>query len=140
VIESLCVLKYSAVSLGQYQKFIELSLNESFRDMVRSKGGLEFFPSDNISLRLHSIVVVPPNASSTTKLLGCEESFICFGAWDGEYCKLGFDGTEPGIYIKGLFSLMEERRLCTKEILITSRWMFFTSTLRRTELMLLGLH
>jgi hypothetical protein len=84
VIKSLCVLKYSAVSLGKCQKFIELSLNESFRDMVRSKGSLEFFPSDNMSLRLHSIVVVPPNASSTMKLLGCEESFVCFGAWDGE--------------------------------------------------------
>jgi hypothetical protein len=35
---------------------------------------------------------------------------------------------------------MEERGLRTEEILITSRWMFFTSTLRRTELMLLGLH
>jgi hypothetical protein len=35
---------------------------------------------------------------------------------------------------------MEERGLRTEEILITSRWIFFTSTLRRTELMLLGLH
>jgi hypothetical protein len=35
---------------------------------------------------------------------------------------------------------MEERGLRTEEILITSRWMFFTSTLRRMELMLLGLH
>jgi hypothetical protein len=82
VIESLCVLKYSAASLSKCQKFIELSLNESFRDMVCPKGGLEFFPNNNMSIRLHSIVVVPPNASSTTKLLGCEESFICFEAWD----------------------------------------------------------
>jgi hypothetical protein len=35
---------------------------------------------------------------------------------------------------------MEERGLRTEEILITSRRMIFTSTLRRTELMLLGLH
>jgi hypothetical protein len=84
VIESLCVLKYSAASLSKCQKFIELSLNESFRDMVCPKGSLEFFPSDNMSLRLHSIVIVPPNASSSTKLLGCEESFVCFGAWDRE--------------------------------------------------------
>jgi hypothetical protein len=84
VIESLYVLKYSAVSLGQCQNFIELSLNESFWDMVHSKGGFEFFPVDNMSIRLHSIVVVPPNASITTELLGCKESFVCFGAWDGE--------------------------------------------------------
>jgi hypothetical protein len=84
VIESLCVLKNSAVSLSKRQKFIELLLNESFRDMVRPKGGLEFFPSDNMSLWLYSIVVVPPNASNTLKLLGCEESFVCLGTWDEE--------------------------------------------------------
>jgi hypothetical protein len=84
VIESLCVLKYSAASLSKCQKFIELSLNESFRNMVCPKGGLEFFPGDNMSIRLHGIVVFPPNASITTELLGCEESFVCFGAWDGK--------------------------------------------------------
>jgi hypothetical protein len=84
VIESLCVLKNSTVSLSKCQKFIKLSLNESFRDMVCPKGCLKFFAGDNMSIRLHSIVVVPPNASSTTELLGCEESFVCFGAWDGE--------------------------------------------------------
>jgi hypothetical protein len=81
VIESLCVLKYGAVSLGKCQKFIELPLDESFRDMVRPKGGLEFFPGDDMSIRLHGIVVVPPNASSSTELLGCEESLVCFRAW-----------------------------------------------------------
>jgi hypothetical protein len=84
VIESLCVLKYSAVPLGKCQKFIELPLNESFREMVHPKGCLKFFPSDNMSIRLHGIVVVPPNASITTELLGCKESFVCFRAWDGE--------------------------------------------------------
>jgi hypothetical protein len=84
VIESLCVLKYSAVSLGKCQKVIKLSLNESFRDMVRPKGGLEFFLGDDMSIRLHSIVVVPPNVTSTTELLGYEESLVCLGTWDGE--------------------------------------------------------
>jgi hypothetical protein len=84
VIESLCVLQYSAVPLGKRQKFIELPLNESFRNMVCSKSSLEFFPCDNMSFRLHGIVVVPPNASITTELLGYEESFVCFGAWDGK--------------------------------------------------------
>jgi hypothetical protein len=82
VIESLCVLKYSTVPLGKCQKFIELPLNESFQDMVRSKGCLKFLPSDNMSIRLHGIVIVPPNASITMELLGSEESFVCFGAWD----------------------------------------------------------
>jgi hypothetical protein len=35
---------------------------------------------------------------------------------------------------------MKEWGLCIEEILITSRGILFTSTLRRTELMLLGLH
>jgi hypothetical protein len=47
---------------------------------------------------------------------------------------------EPCICIKGFFSLMEEPGLHTEEILITSQWLFFTFTLRRTKLMLLGLH
>jgi hypothetical protein len=80
----MCILKYSAVSLGKCQKFIELLLNESFRDMVRPKDSLEFFPGDDMSIRLHGIAVVPPNTSSTTELLGCEESLVCFGAWGGE--------------------------------------------------------
>jgi hypothetical protein len=84
VIESLCVLQYGAISMGKRQKFIELSLNESPRDMVRSKGSLKFIPGSHMSVRLHGIVVVPPNASITMKLLGCEESFVCFGAWDRE--------------------------------------------------------
>jgi hypothetical protein len=84
VIESLCVLKYSAVPLGKCQKFIELPLNESFRDMVRPKGCLKFFPIDNMSIQLHGMVVVPPKASIPTELLGCEESFVCFGARDRE--------------------------------------------------------
>jgi hypothetical protein len=82
VIESLCVLKYSAIPLGKRQKFIELSLNESFRDMMCSKGCLKFFPIDDMSIWLHGMVIVPPKASITTELLGCEESFVCFGAWD----------------------------------------------------------
>jgi hypothetical protein len=84
VIESLCVLKYSAVPLDKCQKFIELPLNESFRNMMCSKGCLKFFPIDNMSIRLHGMVIVPPKASITTELLGCEESFIRFGTQNQE--------------------------------------------------------
>jgi hypothetical protein len=37
VIEGLCILHNSAGSLGQSQEFIELSLNESFWNVVRSE-------------------------------------------------------------------------------------------------------
>jgi hypothetical protein len=84
MIKGLCILEYRAVPLSQCQKFIELPLNESFRDMVRSEGCLKFFPIDNMSIWLHCIVIVPPNASVTTKLLGCEKSFVCFGALNRE--------------------------------------------------------
>jgi hypothetical protein len=65
-------------------KFIELPLNESFRDMLRPKGDLKFFPIDDMSIRLHGMVIMPPKASITTELLGCEKSFVCYGAWDRE--------------------------------------------------------
>jgi hypothetical protein len=106
-------------------------LNESFRHMVCPKGGLEFFLGDNMSIRLHGIVVVPQNASSTTELLGCKESFV----WN-----MGRRVMQTWTRWYGATHLHQGRRLRTEEILITSRWMFFTSTLRRTELMLLGLH
>jgi hypothetical protein len=60
VVENLCVLHDGAGSLSQVQKFIELSLNESFGDMVHSKGGLELVPSDDMIGRLHSMIVIPP--------------------------------------------------------------------------------
>jgi hypothetical protein len=39
VVEDLCILHDSAGPLSQIQKFIKLSLNESFGDVVRSKSG-----------------------------------------------------------------------------------------------------
>jgi hypothetical protein len=40
--------------------------------MVRPKGGLKFFPIDDMSIRLHGMVIIPPKAGITTELLGCE--------------------------------------------------------------------
>jgi hypothetical protein len=60
VIESLCILRDGAGTLGQIQKFIELSLNESLRYMMRSKRSPKFVPSDNMFGRLHSMKLVPP--------------------------------------------------------------------------------
>jgi hypothetical protein len=76
VIESLCILHNSAGSLGQSQKFIELSLNESLSNVVRSESGPESIPCDNMTSRLHSVVMVPPCAGGAVKLLGCEECLI----------------------------------------------------------------
>ena len=40
------------------------------------KGIPEFLPKDNMSSRLHSTIVIPPNASGATKLLGGELSLV----------------------------------------------------------------
>jgi hypothetical protein len=60
VIENLCILHDGAGALSQVQKFIELALHESFRYMVRSKGGQEFIPGDNMIGRLHGVKMIPP--------------------------------------------------------------------------------
>jgi hypothetical protein len=76
VIEDLCILHDSAGFLSQIQKFIELSLNESFRNVVRSESGPEFIPGDDMTSRLHGMVMVPPYAGSAAKLLSCEERLV----------------------------------------------------------------
>jgi hypothetical protein len=76
VIESLCILYDSAGALGQGQKFIELSLNESFWNVVRSESSPKFIPCDNMTSRLHGVVVVPPYAGGAAKLLSREECLV----------------------------------------------------------------
>jgi hypothetical protein len=60
VVENLCVLHDGAGSLSQVQKFIELELNESLGCMVRSKGGPELIPGNNMIGRLHGVKMIPP--------------------------------------------------------------------------------
>jgi hypothetical protein len=76
VIEDLGILHNSAGSLGQHQEFIELSLNESFWNMVRSESGPKFIPCDNLTSRLHGVVMVPPYAGSAAKLLSRKECLV----------------------------------------------------------------
>jgi hypothetical protein len=76
VVEDLCILHDSAGSLSQIQKFIELSLNESFGNVVHSESSPEFFQGDNITSQLHGMVVVPPYSGSAAKLLGCKEGLV----------------------------------------------------------------
>jgi hypothetical protein len=73
VVEDLCILHDGPGSLSQIQKFIELSLNESLWNVVRSESGPEFIPGDHMTSRLHGMIMVPPYAGSAAKLLGCEE-------------------------------------------------------------------
>jgi hypothetical protein len=77
VIEDLCILRNHAGSLSQGQEFIELSLNESLWNVVRSESGPEFILGNNMTNRLHGMVMVPPYAGSAVKLLGCEKCLIC---------------------------------------------------------------
>jgi hypothetical protein len=44
VIEDLCILQNCAGSLSQGQEFIELSLDKSLWNVVRSESGPEFIP------------------------------------------------------------------------------------------------
>jgi hypothetical protein len=76
VVEDLCILHDSAGALSQIQKFIELSLNESSGDVVRSKSGPKFIPGDDMSGRLHGMIMIPPDAGSAMELLGCKEHLV----------------------------------------------------------------
>jgi hypothetical protein len=76
VVKDLCILQDDAGSLSQIQKFIELSLNESFGDMVRSKSGPKFIPGDDMTGRLHGMIMIPPDAGSAMELLGCKECLV----------------------------------------------------------------
>jgi hypothetical protein len=76
VVEDLCILQDGAGSLSQIQKFIELSLNESFGDVVRLKSSPKLIPSDDMTGRLHGMIMIPPDAGSATELLGCKEHLV----------------------------------------------------------------
>jgi hypothetical protein len=76
VVKDLCILQNGAGSLSQIQKFIELLLNESFGDVVRSKSGPKLVPSDDMTARLHGMKMIPLDAGSATELLGCKERLV----------------------------------------------------------------
>jgi hypothetical protein len=76
VIENLCILRNGAGTLGQTQKFIELSLNESRWNMMRSERSSKLVPSDDVIGGLHSMKLIPPKTGSASKLLGCKEHLV----------------------------------------------------------------
>jgi hypothetical protein len=103
---------------------------------MRSKGDPEFIPCDDMPCRLHGIEIVPPDSSSSTKLLSSKGSFARIRTWYGQESELRFDDVEPSVGIQWFFGLTEERRLGTKEILVTSHRRISIVT-ASSELMLL---
>jgi hypothetical protein len=67
----------------------------------------KFFLGDNMAIRLHGTIVIPPDTGSTTKLLGIKVSLIGVCTWNHKKSKLGFNGVKSSIGIKGLFNFAE---------------------------------
>jgi hypothetical protein len=76
VIENLCILRNSAGTLGQTQKFIELPLNESCWYVMCSERSSKLVPGDDVIGGLHSMKLVPPKTGSASKLLSYKEHLI----------------------------------------------------------------
>jgi hypothetical protein len=83
-IKSLYILQYRASALGECQEFIQLLVHQSFKNMMCPEGIPKFFPGDNMAIRLHGAIVIPPNTGNTTKLLGGEVSFARVRTWYNE--------------------------------------------------------
>jgi hypothetical protein len=43
---------------------------------MRSESGPKFVPGDNMTSRLHGMVMVPPYAGDAAKLLSCEKCLV----------------------------------------------------------------
>jgi hypothetical protein len=143
MIKSLCILEYSVGALCECQKFIQLPLHQSFRNMVCPEGRLKFLPGDNVASGLHGTMVLPPNAGSATKLLSSEVSFTRVRTRYSKKGKLLFNSMEPCIGIKRFFSFTEQWGLGTEEILIVCHLrieVITTSSWLLAMLVLLCLH
>jgi hypothetical protein len=140
VIEDLCILHNSAGSLGQGQEFIEFSLNESLWNVVHSESGPKFVPGDNVSCRLHGVIMIPQYVGGAAKLLSYKECLVRVLAWCRQQCELGLYSVKPGVSIEGLVCFMEQWGLSAEKVLVTSRWMFITAAGLVIKLAHLGLH
>jgi hypothetical protein len=118
MIESLCILQYHMGALGECQEFIQLPLHQSFRNIICPEGSPKFLPGDNMSNELHGEKIIPPNADSTTKLLGGKVSFTRVRTRYSKKGELRFNSMKPGIGIQRFFSFIEKWGLDTEEILI----------------------
>jgi hypothetical protein len=61
------------------------------------EGGPKFLPGDNMSSRMHSAKIIPPNTSSTTKLLGSKVNFTRVCTRYSKKGELRFNSMKPGI-------------------------------------------
>jgi hypothetical protein len=86
------------------------------------EGSLKFLPGDNMSSGLHGTKIIPPNAGSTTKLLGGKVSFTRVRTRYSKKGELRFNSMKPGIGIQRFFSFTEKWGLGTEEILIACTW------------------
>jgi hypothetical protein len=86
--------------------------------MMCPEGSPKFLPRNIMSSGLHGAKIIPPNAGSTTELLGCEVSFTRVRAWYSKKGELQFNSMKPSIGIKRFFSFTEQWGLSTEEILI----------------------
>jgi hypothetical protein len=118
MIESLCILQYHASALGECQEFIQLPLYQSFRTIMCPEGSPKFLLGDNMSSGLHGAKIIPPNAGSTTKLLGGKVSFTRVRTRYSKKGELQLNSMKPGIGIQRFFSFTEKWGLGTEEILI----------------------
>jgi hypothetical protein len=120
MIKSLCILQYRIGTLVKCQELVQLSLQQSFGNIMCPKGSPKFIPGDDMSRGLHGVEIIPPYTSSTAKLLGSKRSFTRIRTRYSQEGELRFDDMKPGISIQRFFSLTEERGLGTKEVLIAS--------------------
>jgi hypothetical protein len=75
MIKSLCILEDCTGALVKCQEFIQLSLQQSFWNIMCPESCPKLIPGDNMPYRLHGVEIIPPYPSSTTELLGSKGSF-----------------------------------------------------------------
>ena len=66
VIEGLGVVQDISVSLGMGQELVELTLQETFRNVMPFERGLELVPADNMVGWQYSMVVISPEPGGAT--------------------------------------------------------------------------
>jgi hypothetical protein len=96
-----------------------------------------------MSSGLHGAKIIPPNAGSTTKLLGSKVSFTRVRTRYSKKGELPFNSMKPGVGIKRFFSFTEKWGLGTEEILIACHLgveVIMTSSGLLAMLVLLCLH
>ena len=117
VIESMSILHHSAGALCQSQEFIQLSIHKTFWNVVSYESIFELVPSKHMISRKHSMVMIPPQACRTMKLLCSKMGFARFRTWYCQQRNLGLDCANPSVRIEGFLHVVEQWRLNPQEFL-----------------------